>query len=255
MISRGRKRTIFQLIDDHSRLAIASHVATGETAEAALAVVMKGIGTHGVPQRFLSDNGTALNPSRRGYQGQLVKYLESLGVTPITGKPGKPTTQGKNERVHQTLLRYLSKQPLANSTEELQKQVDEFDQIYNNERPHQGLPGRITPQAAWEATPAVESPRPTKIPPKSTTRASSPYRNEHTINGVRTTIVRNDGTIRVKKIEYRIGAKYAGQSVQVITSDEGIEFFDAKGTSIVRVPRPLPGTRYVGTAELRKYGL
>jgi putative transposase len=255
VITRGRKRTIFQLIDDHSRVAVASLVTTGETAAGALAVVMKGIGKHGVPQRFLSDNGAALNPSRRGYQGQLVEYLESLGVTPITGKPGKPTTQGKNERFHQTLFKFLEKQPLADSTEELQAQVDEFDRIYNNERPHQGLPGRITPQAAWEATPVAQPPRPTKIAPNSTPPQSSPYQNEHTIDGIRTTIVRNDGTIRVKKIEFRIGAKYAGQTFHVKTTDKYIEFFEAQGESILRCPWPMPGTRYVGTKELRKYGL
>jgi len=138
VITRGRKRTIYQLIDDNSRKAIASHVTLSENATGALAVVKKGIESHGVPQRLLSDNGTAFNPSRRGYRGQLVQYLESLGVRPITGKPGKPTTQGKNERFHQTLSKYLSKQPLAESTEELQQQVDTFDLVYNNDRPHQG---------------------------------------------------------------------------------------------------------------------
>ena len=76
-------------------------------------MVKKGIAAHGVPQRLLSDNGAALNPSRRGVLGQLVAYVTALGVEPITGKPYKPTTQGKNERFHQTLFRYLDKQPLA----------------------------------------------------------------------------------------------------------------------------------------------
>lgn len=75
VLTGGRKCVIFQLIDDHSRLAIASHVASGETSEAAIIVVKKGITAHGVPQRLLSDNGAALNPSRRGALGQLVAYL------------------------------------------------------------------------------------------------------------------------------------------------------------------------------------
>src|SRR3954452_8417597 len=126
VLTGGRKCVIFQLIDDHSRLAIASHVSWGETSEGAIAVVSKGIAAHGVPQRLLSDNGAALNPSRRGVLGQLVAYVTALGVEPITGKPGKPTTQGKNERFHQTLFRYLDKQPLAGSLEQLQEQVDAF---------------------------------------------------------------------------------------------------------------------------------
>ena len=65
VLTGGRKCVIFQLIDDHSRLAVASHVAWGETSEGALTVVRKGIDAHGVPQRLLSEHGAALNPSRR----------------------------------------------------------------------------------------------------------------------------------------------------------------------------------------------
>lgn len=163
VLTGGRKCVIFQLQDDHSRLAVATHVASGETSEAALAVVKKGIAARGVPQRLLTDNGVALNPSRRGWEGQLVNYVSSLGVEAITGKPYKPTTQGKNERFHQTLFRWLDKQPLAHTHAELQEQVDRFDQIYNTERPHQGLPGRITPQQSWDATAVAEAPRPKPV--------------------------------------------------------------------------------------------
>lgn len=41
VLTGSRKCVIFQLQDDHSRLAVASHVASGETSEAALAVVKK----------------------------------------------------------------------------------------------------------------------------------------------------------------------------------------------------------------------
>jgi len=255
VLAGGRKCVIFQLIDDHSRVAVASHVAVSETAVGALAVVKKAIAAHGVPQRLLSDNGNALNPTRRGYQGQLVTYLQSLGVQAITGKPGKPTTQGKNERFHQTLFRYLDKQPMAATTGELQAQVDAFDIIYNTTRPHQGLPGRVTPQAAWDATPVAPAPRPAPPAPHAVPPQSSPRRDEHTVDGVRTTKVRNDGTIRVRKIEFCISARYAGQTAYVIATDDTVEFFDHQGTSIVRCPWPLPGTRYVGLKHLQQHGL
>ena len=114
-----------------------------------------------------ADDGLALNPTRRGYLGQLVAHVSRLGIEAITGKPYKPTTQGKNERFHQTLFRYLDKQPLAETLAELQAQVDAFDHIYNTERPHQGLPGRITPLVAWEATPKADPPRPDAADPGS----------------------------------------------------------------------------------------
>ena len=81
VLTGGRKCVIFQLIDDHSRLAVASHVAWGETSEGALTVVKKGITAHGVPQRLLSDNGAALNPSRRGVPRDQVRTRSRLRRT------------------------------------------------------------------------------------------------------------------------------------------------------------------------------
>ena len=91
---------------------------------------------------MLTDKGAALNLSPRAAIGQLVTRL---GVEAIIGKPYKPTTQGKNERLPQTLFRFLDKQSIADTLEELQAQVDAFEQIYDTELPHRGLPGRITP--------------------------------------------------------------------------------------------------------------
>lgn len=167
VLTGGRKCVIFQLIDDHSRYAVASHVAWGETAEAAIVVFDRAVVAHGVPQRLLSDNRVALKPSRRGHLGHLVDHVSRLGVEAITGKPYEPTTQGRNERFHQTLFRYLDKQPLADTLAELQAQVDAFDDLYNTERPHEGLPGRITPRTAtrspsptWKARSSSSTPGP-----------------------------------------------------------------------------------------------
>ena len=239
VLTGGRKCVIFQLIDDHARLAIASHVAWGETSAGAIAVVSKGIAAHGVPQRLLSDNGAALNPSRRGVLGQLVAYVTSLGVEPITGKPYKPTTQGKNERFHQTLFRFLDKQPLADSLEQLQEQVDRFDEIYNNERPHQGLPGRITPQQAWEATPKVAPPRPTPRPAQPLP------------DGVRLTRIRDNGTVFLRGIRFHISRTLFGSLAYLVETEASLLVFNDQGTLLIEHPWPAPGTKYVGSGRPR----
>ena len=66
VLAGGRKAVIFQLQDDHSRLAVASLVAPGETSDAAIAVFDKGVAAHGVPQRLLTDNGAAHGPQPTG---------------------------------------------------------------------------------------------------------------------------------------------------------------------------------------------
>lgn len=254
VLAGGRKCVIFQLIDDHSRYAVASHVAWGETAQGALVVVKKGIAAHGVPQRLLSDNGLALNPSRRGWEGQLVTYVTSLGVKAITGKPYKPTTQGKNERFHQTLFRYLDKQPLADTLAELQAQVDAFDHIYNTERPHQGLPGRVTPLTAWEATAKVDPPRPEPGPPSfnQPTRLKQPI---PVLTGLPadTAVKRltSVGTFRLDKVTYIVGGQYGYQHVLVVTGGDKITVTDLDGVILIEHTRPAPGVTYVGNGRPR----
>lgn len=239
VLTGGRKCVIFQLVDDHSRLAVASHVTWAETSEGAIAVVRKGITAHGVPQRLLTDNGAALNPSRRGAVGQLVTFVTRLGVEPITGKPYKPTTQGKNERFHQTLFRWLDKQPLAGTLEQLQGQVDEFDRIYNVERPHQALPGRITPAQAWEATPKADPPRPrNQIRPVGW-------------DGIRATRVARNGAVQVRQTRFHVTRLMAGRNVYLIETDQHLLIFDDQGTEIMKHRWPRPGTKYVSSGRPR----
>lgn len=259
-LADGRKCVIFQLEDDHSRVAVASLVAAEETAEAAMDVMRAGIAARGVPQRLLTDNGVALNPSRRGWTGQLVEFVTGFGIQAITGKPGKPSTQGKNERFHQTLFRWLDKQPHARTMDELQEQIDRFDVIYNTRRPHQALPGRITPQQAWEATPVAEPPRPTPAPiePVIPAPVTEPLRPEQPWRARTTRIGRppatdytrkvgRGGTVRIRGVDYRMGSARIGQIVRAIVDDERtITFFDTTtGEQFLQHPLPTPGTRYI----------
>ncbi|RKR74786.1 integrase core domain-containing protein [Frondihabitans australicus] len=248
VLTGGRKCVIFQLLDDHSRLAVASHVAAGETSVAAVEVVAKGIAAHGVPQRLLTDNGVALNPSRRGIVGQLVDYVTRLGVEPITGKPYKPTTQGKNERFHQTLFRFLDKQPLAATHAELQAQVDEFDGMYNTQRPHQGLPGHVTPQQAWDATPVAAPPRP--ITPASA--APSAIEMPGALLPENTRRVASSGGIKIGQVKFQIGSDLAGRLVAVVRDTSTISFYLVDtGELLIEHALPKPGTTYVSNGRPR----
>ena len=56
------------------------------------------------------------------------------------------------ERFHQTLKRWLARQPAARTLGELQAQLDALRLAYNEHRPHRAT-GRITPAEAYRATP------------------------------------------------------------------------------------------------------
>ncbi|VXB06131.1 hypothetical protein PLANTIT3_110062 [Plantibacter sp. T3] len=248
----GRKCVIFQLIDDHSRYAVASHVAWGETAEAAITVFDKAVAANGVPQRLLSDNGVALNPSRRGFPGQLVTHVSALGTEAITGKPYKPTTQGKNERFHQTLFRYLDKQPLADTLMTLQTQVDAFDRIYNTERPRQGLPGRVTPETAWNATSKADPPRPN---PEPQLFARTAIRPDLTPADLPTEItlrrLNSAGTFTLARVIYIVGGQYRLQQVLVVVDGDKIAVSNLDGEILIEHIRPPAGVTYVGNGRPR----
>lgn len=248
VITQGRKVVIFQLQDDHSRLAVASLVASSETSQAAIDVFDKGVAARGVPQRLLTDNGIALNPSRRGCTGRLVEHVRSLGVEPITSKPYHPTTQGKNERFHQTLLRYLDKQPPAESIADLQAQVDAFDRLYNTRRPHQGLPGRITPQQAWDATPVADPPRPDRVhdEPALTTR-KPPARSRTPRRGERRSRIRANGTVTPGSIAFLVSRAHAGCDVEITRDPDTVVFATPDGQVLVQHTWPAPGVTYVST--------
>lgn len=275
-IADGTAVAIHQVIDDHSRFAMGTLVAEGETSKAAVQVVSTAIRRWGVPQRLLSDNGLAFNPTRRGFTGKLVDYLLDLGVKPITGKPGRPTTQGKNERFHQTLQKWLNARQPAKTIADLQALVDEFDQYYNHERAHQGR-GAMTPAEAWAATAAapepIPEPRMLQMPPSLRTPASAAATSTsvsvapasmppsartrtplalHAAKGALTLKVKPNGQVKTLSCLFYVATSRAGQQVHVIWDEEKVEIFTDDGEHLLSYPRPETTGVYYGPRTARK---
>lgn len=255
-LADGSPATVFQVIDDHSRLALASLAARGETSEPAIEVVTTAIDRWGVPQRFLSDNGSAFNPTRRGHQGKLVEFLQAKGVEPVTGRPGRPTTQGKNERIHRTMLRYLHAQPPAQTLGELQTQLDTFDAYYNHERGHQSLPGPdglLTPAEAWQATEPADPPLPPhadetsdELPTPPPRRRPAPRPQGYLPPDART-VVGSHGRATAHGTEFHVGTQHITQSVTItFTTTTVMIVATHTGELLRRYARPEPGTKYAG---------
>lgn len=263
----GSKRCVLQVEDDHSRFILASHVALSETGEAAITVVVRAIGRHGAPARFLTDNGTAFNQSRRGKTSQLESYLRRQGVEPITGRPGKPTTQGKNERLHRTIQKFLDANRPIRTGQRLTELVEEFEEYYNTQRAHQSLEPDQTPADAYQARPkAVPGPpKPEIAPPVVTPPGSSGQRivasgiarrmmGERTLNtapGAARWADRNvtpSGRIHICHAKIYVGSRRAGQTLHVLFDATTIEIFDTNGVLLGSVPHP--GKVPAGTFKL-----
>jgi hypothetical protein len=177
-----------------------------------------------------------------------VEHVSRLGVEAITGKPDKPTAHGKNERFHQTLFRYLDKQPLADTLAGLQAQVDAFDHVYNTQRPHQGLPGRVAPQVAWEATAKAQPPRPMPDPPllvQATARQLRPVPA-----GARVRKLTGAGTFMLAGVHYKVDGRYGFEEVVVVIDGDKITVTDLHGEILIEHTRPAPGVTYVGVDAL-----
>lgn len=209
---------MLHVIDDHSRRVLSSRAATGETTADVLAVLQAAIARFGVPQRFLTDNAAALNPSRRGLSGVVETFLRSLGVEPITGRPGHPQTQGKSERHHQTAQRWLAARPQAQSMAHLQDLLEEFEDSYNN-RPHQSL-GMLTPLQAWAATPVAPTPR------RPDADASLPAAGDGEVIAC---IVNASGVINFAGIRVNLGSEHAGSTVLATTAGPDVAIWDRDG--------------------------
>jgi transposase InsO family protein len=140
---------IINYIDDHSRAVLASVAVPVATAAEVVRIFFKAAATYGLPQSVLSDNGAIYTTAYRGSHSGLEIELATLGITFKHGKPYHPQTQGKVERYHLTLKKWLRKKPAAATLVELQAQIDRFVHIYNEERPHtaRGCP----PMKAWRA--------------------------------------------------------------------------------------------------------
>lgn len=146
----GSAVEILNVIDDHSRLLVASVAFATVKAADVVAVFHEAAAAYGYPETLLSDNAAVFSGASRRGKVLLETELERLGIRAAHATPYHPQTCGKVERLHQSLKRYLSRQAPARSLGHLQAQLDTFRAYYNQQRPHRALDGR-TPLAAWSA--------------------------------------------------------------------------------------------------------
>jgi transposase InsO family protein len=140
---------IVNFVDDYSRAVMASVVVPVATSKEVVRIFFEAAHRYGLPQSVLSDNGAIYTAAYRGSHTGMEIELAALGITFKHGKPYHPQTQGKVERYHLTLKKWLRKRPPVTTIDELQAQVDRFVHIYNEERPHTAR--GCVPMDAWRA--------------------------------------------------------------------------------------------------------
>jgi transposase InsO family protein len=151
-LADGTEVEILNWLDDHSRYLLSCTVHRPVSGDDVVAVFLAVIDDYGPPASTLTDNGSVYTSRFTGGRNAFEYVLPVLGVRQKNGSPGHPQTQGKTERFHQTLQRWLRARPPSLSTAQLQRQLDQFREHYNERRPHRALQRR-TPGDAYRATP------------------------------------------------------------------------------------------------------
>jgi transposase InsO family protein len=147
----GATFEVLNIIDDHSRLCVASRAYLTTRAADVIRALHKTAATRGYPASFLTDNGLIFGAHHQhSTAGNLELELLALGIASKHSRPYHPQTCGKVERFHQTLKKYLARQDPAETKKQLQAQLDRFAAYYNQQRPHRAL-GRRTPATAYAA--------------------------------------------------------------------------------------------------------
>ncbi|TMK83383.1 MAG: transposase family protein [Actinobacteria bacterium] len=218
-LAGGADVEILNIVDDHSRLLVASEARPTTKAADVVASFHRGFAAHGFPASVLTDNAAVFTAAPRGGGRCAIEIeLDALGIALRHSSPYHPQTCGKVERFHQTLKKWLAKQPRTRSLEELQGQLDWFCDYYNTIRPHRAL-GRRTPARAFAARPPAAPALPGLVVPAH-------YR-------VRRDRIDSSGklTLRYNSRLHHIGLgrRHAGVRVLVLVADLDVRILTQEG--------------------------
>jgi transposase InsO family protein len=180
---------IITFLDDHSRYALSVTAHIRITTNIVVDEFLQTVETMGFPASILTDNGlvyTARFAGGRGGKNRFERTLMDLRIVQKHSRPNHPTTCGKVERFQQTLKKWLTAQPEAETLQQLQDQLDAFVDEYNHRRPHRSL-NRTTPAAKYTMLPKASPGEPD---------INSHYRIRHDIVGDTGTVtLRHGGTL------------------------------------------------------------
>ena len=238
-LGRGVDVELLNIVDDHSRLLVACDAFLSVKAADVVASFYAAAASHGYPAALLTDNAAVFSGKSRKGKVLLETELERLGIVAKHSTPYHPQTCGKVERFHQTLKRYLAKQPRPRTVPELQLQLDAFRLYYNQRRPHRALAGG-TPLVAFNA--------------RLKARPQGPAAATHF--RVRHDRVDTGGTVTIRYLSrlhhIGVGRAHAGQAVRLLVANKDIRVVAEDGRLLRELtldptrdyqPRSLPPPR------------
>ena len=223
-LKSGRVVEVLNIIDDHSRLCLASRAFPVTTAADVVATFYDTAHRYGFPASLLSDNGAIFTASFRGDRGALSTELAHRGIVFKHSRPYHPQTCGKVERFHQTVKKYLNAHTAPRALTQLQTQLDTFTTYYNDVRPHRAK-NRITPRAAYTA-------RVTARPSATPVHNAGEFRiRHHRVDQTGKVTLRYAGKLR----HLGIGRAHKGRHVLLLVDDRDVRVLTTDGEYIAEL--------------------
>lgn len=128
------------IVDDYSRYCVAAELGRDQRAETLIGVLHNVSTLHGAPQKLLTDQGSGFY-SWSQEQTRFQEYLDDQKIEHLVAEPHNPQTQGKVERLIQTIREELLRRVKFTGFEDAQAQIRSFVHSYHVDRPHQGIQG------------------------------------------------------------------------------------------------------------------
>jgi len=128
------------IVDDYSRFCVGAELCGDQKGETLLGMLHQACSRHGKPRKLLTDQGSGFY-SWSVRQTMFQQYLDDQRIEHLVGNPHSPQSQGKVERLIQTLKReWLGRTRFAGLAEAVTG-LAAYIRGYNYDRPHQGIGG------------------------------------------------------------------------------------------------------------------
>lgn len=203
----GDKKYCYPLtITDYaSRFLLTCEALSSTNENFAFEVFTRTFKEYGLPTAIRTDNGIPFSSANSLYGlTKLSVWWLRLGIGIERIRPGNPQENGRHERMHLTLKQETTRPPGSNQLEQ-QEKFDNFSQVFNFERPHQGI-GMKYPSEIYKKSERVY---------KGVEPIFYPFHDK-------TVQVTQCGRICEKNMKVNLSRSFAGQEVGIKEVEDGI---------------------------------
>jgi transposase InsO family protein len=128
------------IVDDYSRFCVGAELCGDQQGETLIGMLHQACSRHGKPGKLLTDQGSGFY-SWSARQTMFQQYLDDQRIEHLVGNRHSPQSQGKVERLIQTIKREWLGRRRYGGLVEAAAALARYIRGYNFDRPHQGIGG------------------------------------------------------------------------------------------------------------------